>query len=513
MQLIDLARLSESVAALRGRNAKIDAIAAVLADCSAEAIEPGARILSGELPDGRIGVGPSQLRAVRGTPTAEAPTLGVVELRQILKDIAAISGSGSKARRHGALVSLWAQSTATEQAFLGRLLFGELRQGAQQSLVVDAIAKATGIPRKTVRRAAMLSGDVGETARVAVTGGREALEAFRLRLFRPLAPMLASPCDGAEEALEIHPRVRVELKLDGARIQVHKDGKTVRVYTRQLNEVTAAVPEVVEAALALPAETLVLDGEAICLRPDGRPLPFQDTMRRFGRRVNVEALRADQPITPFYFDVLHADGEDLLDAPLTERAAVLDRLVPEVWRIESRWTDDAAVVQSVLDDAMARGHEGLIAKDPAAPWAAGARGKAWLKLKPAHTLDLVVLACEWGSGRRKGWLSNLHLGARDPDGGFVMLGKTFKGLTDELLAWQTTELLKRETRRTEWVVFVRPELVVEIAFNEVQASPRYPAGLALRFARVKGYRPDKSPLEADTLATVRGIFEAMRGTG
>lgn len=509
MLLERVADASSEVAAVRGRNAKIEILAGVLSEAG-EDIGTAAVFLAGELPDGRIGVGPSQLLAVRNTDPASEASLSVRDLRQRLLEVASIAGKGSRKRRLDALTELWRALTPAEQGFVGRLLFGELRQGAQGSLVVDGIAKALDIPRKVVRRAAMFSGDLAETALAAREGGRSALEAFRLRLFRPLSPMLASPCDSPEDALGILGSARLELKLDGARVQVHRDGDRVRVYTRQLNDVTAAVPEVVEAAMALEVGRVVLDGEAICMRSDGRPLPFQDTMRRFGRRIDVEAMRTELPIQPFFFDVLHLDGVDLLDAPLDERAAVLDRVVPESWRIEAETTDDAGRAQSVLDDAMHRGHEGLIAKDRSAPWAAGSRGKAWLKLKPAHTLDLVVIAAEWGSGRRKGWLSNLHLGARDPDLGFVMLGKTFKGLTDELLAWQTHELLARQTRRTDWVVHVRPELVVEIAFNEVQQSPRYPSGLALRFARVKRYRPDKSPMEADTLQTVRSIFEAGR---
>lgn len=508
MKLHSLATASEALAAAGGSRARVALLADVLREAGPQ-LPLAATLLAGDLPNGRIGVGPAQLVAVRGTPAAPEPTLTLDELVAELDRFAAIAGSGARDRRAQALSALWSRATTAEQDFLGRLLFGELRQGARGSLVIDAIADATGTARAAVRRAAMLSGDLAATGRAAQAGA-DALGAIRLQLFRPLSPMLASPCESPEEAVEALGTARLELKLDGARVQVHRDGDVVKVYSRLLNDVTAAVPEVVEAARALPADRLVLDGEAICLRPDGRPLPFQDTMRRFGRKLDVEQLRAQQPIAPFFFDLLHLDGEDLLDAPLRRRAELLERVVPEPWRVESTHTEDPAVASARLEDALARGHEGLIAKDLEAPWAAGSRGSAWLKLKAAHTLDLVVLAAEWGSGRRRGWLSNLHLGARDPERGFAMLGKTFKGLTDETLAWQTRELLAREVRRTEWVVTVRPELVVEIAFNDVQQSPTYPSGLALRFARVKGYRPDKTPDDADTLDAVRAIFEAAR---
>ena len=352
----------------------------------------------------------------------------------------------------------------------------------------------------------MLAGDLGTVAEAVLREGEAALARYAIELFRPMQPMLADSAPNVAEALAQLGTAVIEWKLDGARVQVHRQGDRVAVYTRSLNAVTAAVPEVVEAALALPVAEIILDGEVIALTAEGKPLPFQDTMRRFGKRLNVDALRSTLPLTPFFFDVLRLDGEDLLDCPLTERLARLDAVVPATLRVPRLTTADAEDAQRFEADAIARGHEGLMAKLPTAPYAAGRRGSAWLKIKTARTLDLVVLAVEWGSGRRKGWLSNLHLGARDPaTGTFVMLGKTFKGMTDEILEWQTKELLARETHRDGHIVFVRPELVVEVAFNEVQRSSQYPGGVTLRFARIKGYRPDKRASEADTIDAVRAF--------
>jgi DNA ligase-1 len=350
----------------------------------------------------------------------------------------------------------------------------------------------------------MLAGDLGAVAQAVLTEGDAGLDRYGLQLFRPIQPMLADSAPNVGDALQSLGSAILEWKLDGARIQVHRDGDRVAVYTRSLNDVTGAVPEVVEAVVALPARQVILDGEVIALTPDGRPLPFQDTMRRFGRRLDIDALRAELPLTPFFFDMLRVDGDDLLDRPLSNRLARLDAVVPSTLRVPRLTTDSVDEARRFEADALARGHEGIMAKLPVAPYAAGRRGSAWLKIKTARTLDLIVLAAEWGSGRRKGWLSNLHLGARDPEtGGFIMLGKTFKGMTDEVLAWQTKELLARETHRDGHIVFVRPELVVEVAFNEVQRSTQYPGGVTLRFARIKGYRPDKRAFEADTIEAVR----------
>ena len=374
--------------------------------------------------------------------------------------------------------------------------------------MAEALAAAADLPPAEVQRALMLAGDLPTVAEAALTEGLSGLRRFALQLFRPLQPMLAHSAEDVPQALQRLGTAALEWKLDGARVQVHKGGDEVRVYSRRLNEVTAAVPEIVEAVRALPARELILDGEAIALRPDGTPLPFQATMRRFGRKLEVARMRAQMPLSPFFFDCLLLDGESLLEAPEDERFRALAAILPSGLLVPRLVTAEAAPAQAFLDAALGRGHEGILAKSPQAPYAAGRRGYQWLKVKKAHTLDLVVLAAEWGSGRRRGWLSNLHLGARDPAGGFVMLGKTFKGMTDEMLAWQTQKLLALAVARDAATVYVRPELVVEIDFNEIQASPRYPGGLALRFARVKSYRPDKRPEDADSIATVRSLARA-----
>ncbi|MDL1862292.1 ATP-dependent DNA ligase, partial [Betaproteobacteria bacterium PRO7] len=396
------------------------------------------------------------------------------------------------------------------QDFLVRLLVGELRQGALEGVMIEAIAAAAGVALAAVRRAAMFAGDLGAVARAALTEGAAGLARFAIELQRPVQPMLAQPAEDIADALARLGTAALEWKLDGARVQVHKAGDDVRVFTRNLNEVTAAVPEIVEAVRAAPARELILDGEAIALAAGGAPQPFQVTMRRFGRKLDVDALRAELPLAAFFFDVLRRDGDSLVERPARERFAALAEALPSALVVPRLVTSDASAAQAFYAEALARGHEGVMAKALDAPYEAGSRGAAWLKVKRAHTLDLVVLAAEWGHGRRRGWLSNLHLGARDPAANsFVMLGKTFKGLTDELLEWQTRELLAREIGRDDYTVYVRPELVVEIAFNDLQASPQYPGGLALRFARVKGYRPDKRADEADTIDAVRAIYAAQ----
>jgi DNA ligase-1 len=380
--------------------------------------------------------------------------------------------------------------------------------------MVDAVARAAGVPVREVRRAAMLAGDLGEVAAAAIGGGGEALTRFRLSPMTPVQPMLAQTAQDVPAAFERIRPAAVEWKLDGARIQIHRLGDEIRVFTRNLAEVTQRVPEIVEAIRDLPLTALVLDAEAIAVRADGRPHPFGVTMSRFGSRTrsDLEHLRAEVPLQAFAFDALHVDGEDLLDLPASKRFAALEARVPETLRVPRIVSDDVGEAEAFFDDALARGHEGVMVKAPDAAYEAGRRGAGWLKVKRAHTLDLVVLAAEWGHGRRRGWLSNLHLGARDPStGGFVMLGKTFKGMTDETLAWQTERLQRIETHREGIVVSVRPELVVEIAFDGVQRSPRYPGGLALRFARLKGYRSDRSPGDADTIDTVRAILERAEG--
>jgi DNA ligase-1 len=421
--------------------------------------------------------------------------------------LAAIGGGGSAARRAQRLRELFALATASEQRFLLQLLVGELRQGALEGLMIEAVAAAADLPAASVRRAAMVGGGVAAVAPSALTEGQAGLARYAIALFQPLAPMLAQPADDIAEALRQIPAAALEWKLDGARVQVHKGDGEIRIYTRTGNEVTSAAPEIVEAVGAVAAHTLILDGEAIALKTSGAPYPFQETMSRFGRVLDIEAMRGKTPLSVFFFDCLRLDDLDLVPRPAARRFEALAGALPSRLLMPRLVTSDPAAAQAFYDDAIERGHEGVMVKGLDSPYEPGARSAQWLKVKRAHTLDLVVLAAEWGHGRRRGWLSNLHLGARDPSTGtFVMLGKTFKGMTDAILAWQTEELLKRATSRDDWTVYVRPELVVEIAFNDLQASPRYPAGLALRFARVKGYRPDKKANDADTMETVRSIY-------
>ncbi len=463
--------------------------------------------LSGELLQRQIGVG---WAALRSRPDAATdPTLTVAAVDATFTEIGAVSGKGSQARRAELVAGLFAAATDTEQTFLLRLLGGELRQGALAGVMADAVAKAADIPAAAVQRAAMLGGDLPAVAAAALSGSESALDAFTLRVGRPVGPMLAGTATSVTDALERHGGATIfEAKLDGARVQIHRSGDNVTVYTRSLDDVTARLPEVVAATLALPVTELIADGEAIALRPDNRPHRFQVTASRFGRSVDVAAAVAAQPLSVFFFDILHRDGVDLLDAPTSERLAALDALVPPAHRVDRLTTSDPARAEDFLAATLAAGHEGVMAKSPDALYQAGRRGAGWLKVKPVHTLDLVVLAVEWGSGRRRGKLSNIHLGARDPvRGEFIMVGKTFKGMTDAMLDWQTTRFTELAAGPTdEYVVHVRPEQVVEIALDGVQKSTRYPGGLALRFARVLRYRDDKSPAEADTIDAVRALY-------
>ena len=504
MLLDEIAATSADVASTPSRLAKVARLAGCLAGASPAEVPVAVAYLSGFLPQGSIGVGWAALRDL--PEPAGSPTLELLHVDEALARIAATTGPGSQAARKRELASLYSRATEREQRFLTALLLGELRQGALEAVMADALARAAGVPVADVRRALMVSGDLGAVAAAALTGGSDALAGFRLTLLRPVQPMLAQTADDLEAALErISPAI-VEWKLDGARVQVHRAGGIVKAFTRNLADVTDRMPELVEAVLALDVESAILDGEAIALGESGRPRPFQVTMSRFGSRTSVEELRREVPLSTVFFDALHLDGEDLLDRPARERAAELNGRIPEALRIPRIETADREQARRFLDDALAKGHEGVMVKAPEAPYEAGRRGAGWLKVKVAHTLDLVVLGAEWGHGRRQGTLSNLHLGARDPaSGGFVMLGKTFKGLTDAMLAWQTERLLALETHRDGHTVYVRPELVVEIAFDGVQASTRYPGGVALRFARVKGYRPDKRADEADTIDTIRAI--------
>lgn len=506
MRLHDLVLTSQRVADTRSRLAKVNELAACLCQLAPDEIEVGVDYLAGEIPQGRLGIGYAAMRdAMSGA--AEAPALVLSEVDSALAAIAAARGAGSSVERKRLLSLLFSRATHAEQAFLVRLLVGELRQGAQEGIMLDAIAKTAGLASADVRRAAMLAGGLAPVAHAALIEGATGLRRFSLRLFQPVQPMLAQPARDVSAALGQLGTAALEWKLDGARVQVHKSGSEVRIYTRSLNDVTHAVPEIVSAVQGLPAHEFILDGEAIALAPDASPQPFQLTMRRFGRKLDVTRLRDEIPLSCFFFDCLRVENQDLIDTPAAQRFDALSRIVPSELSVPRLVTGDAAAAGTFLADALARGHEGVMAKSLDAAYEAGNRGSSWLKVKRANTLDLVVLAAEWGHGRRSGWLSNLHLGARDPaDGSFVMLGKTFKGMTDEMLAWQTEALLKLEIARDAWTVHVKPELVVEIACNEIQASPQYPAGLALRFARVKRYRLDKTAREADTIDTVRALY-------
>ena len=508
MLLRDLAATSAALAATTRRTEKAERLADLLRRLAPDEIVPAVALLSGALRQGRIGLGPSVVRAAMQGEHAGEPTLTVAEVDRALDRIAAESGAGSAGARREALRQLCAKATQDESDWLARVMLGEVRQGALAGLMEDALARAAGLPAAELRRAAMLSGDLGAVAHAALTEGRAALARFHLELFRPVMPMLASPAASLDEALERLGSADLEYKLDGARVQVHRRDDDVRVYSRLLNDVTVAVPELVESVRALPARELILDGEVIALRRDGTPHPFQTTMRRFGRRLEVEALRDELPLTPFFFDILRRDGVDLLDAPLSERAAVLSDAAPSSI-VPRRTVASVAEAEAFYDEALERGHEGVMAKAPGAPYAAGSRGVGWYKVKPAHTLDLVVLAVEHGSGRRRGWLSNLHLGARDGTGGFAMIGKTFKGMTDAMLAWQTKRFQELAVATDGYVVHLRPEQVVEIAFSDVQESTQYASGVALRFARVKRYRDDKTAGEADTLETVYAILRGQ----
>jgi DNA ligase-1 len=500
-----LVTTAETVASTRSRLAKVDALAALLADLDPEEIAPAVGFLVGKARQGRVGVGWRGLSGAMGEPASEA-SLTVDDLDALLDRLAALSGAGSAGERNRALRDFTAQATAREQDFIARVLLGEMRTGALEGVLMDAIARAADRPGDNVRRAAMLSGNLGETARLALTGTAEELDAVGLVVGRPVLPMLAASAPSAAEALATTGEASVEYKLDGARIQVHRHGDEVRVFTRNLADITHRLPEVVEVARRLPVRDVILDGETLSLDEDGAPRPFQETMSRFG----ADALR-ETVLHPWFFDILHVDGRDLLDEPLSTRLSELER-VAGGHRIPGEVTADPEVAERVSRDALAAGQEGVVVKAIDSPYAAGRRGSSWVKVKPVHTYDLVVLAVEWGSGRRQGLLSNIHLGARDPEGafgepgGFVMVGTTFKGLTDKLLAWQTEHFQEIEVRRTAGTVWVAPTTVVEIAIDGVQRSSRYPGGIALRFARVKRYRDDKDAGEADTIDTLRGLL-------
>jgi ATP-dependent DNA ligase I len=538
--LSEVVEVSAGVAATSARNAKIAQIAALLAR-----VEPGqaavaVAFLSGELLQGQIGVGYATIGELfRAADAAGADSrddggrsgggaaaaLTLTEVDAAFAAIGEVTGPGSVAQRRQLLAALFARATEREREFLVRLLAGDLRQGALEGVMTDAVARAAGVPAEEVRRAHQLGGSLPEVAEAALGGAAAgvpqalaALRGFTLRVGRPARPMLAAPAPDVAAALGRISPAAAEWKVDGIRIQLHRAGGEVAVFTRTLDDITARVPEIVEAALSLPVTAAVLDGEAVALAPDGRPLPFQVTAARTASQADVARMRAQTPLTPFLFDLLHLDGSDLIDAPASERHSRLSQIAPATLLVPRIVTADLAEAEAFFADVVARGHEGVVLKSLDAPYRAGRRGGEWIKVKPRHTLDLVILAAEWGHGRRRGVLSNLHLGARDPEtGGLVMLGKTFKGLTDEMLAWQTTRLLgladppvhitaDADRRQAYGVVRVRPELVVEIAFDGVQASRRYPGGLALRFARVLRFRPDKKAADADTIDAVRAVW-------
>jgi DNA ligase 1 len=517
VRFADVVATTSEVTATRARSRKVAALADLFSRLDRTEIPVVAAIMTGAPRQGRIGIGWRTVAAIEVPPSPE-PQLDVTDIDATLDRLDALRGTGSQAARIAELRSLLARATADEQDLLRRLLVGELRHGALEGLVTDALAKAARVPLSTMRRAAMLAGDLPSVATIALTEGEGGLDDIGLTLLRPVQPMLAQTAGDVTEALILATNgngadagavreASVEWKLDGARIQVHRVGDEARIYTRNLNDVTTRLPGIVDLARSLPAESFLLDGEAIGVGEDELPQVFQDTMSQFGR----QADGAGAGLASRFFDILHLDGVDLIDRPLRERLSILENLAGP-WRIPGVITADPVEAQRVLDEALAAGHEGVMVKDADSAYEAGRRGGAWRKVKPVHTLDLVVLAVEWGSGRRQGWLSNLHLGARDPGvpGEFVMVGKTFKGLTDELLTWQTQRFLELQTRRSGHVVFVRPELVVEIALDGVQSSTRYAGGVALRFARVRRYRPDKSPAEADTIDAVRAMLPGAK---
>lgn len=504
MLLAELVETSNRIANTSKRLEKTDLLAGLLKRLAPEEVEIAVAFLSGGARQGRIGIGHATLRNADG-PAAATPSLTLAEVDRTLDELARVQGRGSEQRKRELLNGLLARGTADEQHFLVRLLMGELRQGALEGIMLDGLAKATGIPLDRIRRAAMMAGSATIIAPAVLANGERGLSQFDVQLFRPVQPMLAQTAEDVSGALQELGEAALEYKFDGARVQVHKAGDHVAVYSRRMNDVTAAVPEIVNAVRAMPARELILDGEVLSLDAEGRPQPFQVSMRRFGRKLDVDRMLTELPMTPFWFDLLYLDGGSLMDEPQARRFAELSRLAPDAL-VPTLVTADPDQAEDFLHASLAQGHEGIMAKARGAPYAAGARGQSWLKIKQARTLDLVILAAEWGNGRRQGWLSNLHLGARDTvKGGFAMLGKTFKGLTDEMLAWQTQELLKLEIARDHYTVYVEPTLVAEIAFNEIQISPRYASGLALRFARVKRYRPDKSAADADTFETVQRL--------
>jgi len=505
MLLARVVETSERVTATSKRLEKIELLATLLKQLNGEECEIAVAFLCGYTRQGRIGVGYAAIRD-SAAPAAETGALEIVDVDRAFTALAEIKGRGADGQRRELLRGLMARATAPEQRFLSALLFGEIRQGALEGVMVEALARASGAAADEVRRAVMIAGDIARVARSVLQEGPAGLAPYTIQLFRPVQPMLAQTAGDVEGALGDLGEAALEFKFDGARVQVHRSGDDVVIFSRALNDVTAAVPEIVEAVRALPGRDLILDGEIISLTPEGRPQPFQVTAKRFGRKLDLDRMRAELPLTPYWFDLLYLDGQPAIDEGQARRFAMLSALAPVESLVPHLVTADPEKGAEFLRLALDRGNEGIMAKAIGAPYAAGSRGQSWLKIKKAHTLDLAILAAEWGNGRRKGWLSNLHLGARDTEkGGFAMLGKTFKGLTDEMLRWQTEQFLKLEIGRDAYTVYVEPKIVAEIAFSDIQVSTRYPSGMALRFARVKRYRPDKTAAEADSVETVRKL--------
>ncbi len=507
----DIVEVSRRVGSTTKKKEKVSLLSYLFRQAKGEEIALSACYLSGRLRQGRLGVGWAILQEVLQNLPDQFRSVSIIEMDRLLEKISREKGGGSSERKVGLLRSLFSSIQQDEKEFLTGLLIGEIRQGALEGLVLEAIAQASSLPVDRLRQSLMFSGDIGKVAQIALEEGMAGLSYFQPTLFSPISPMLANPVEGEAEALDRLGEVGFEFKIDGARVQVHKEKEKVRIFTRHLKDITDSIPEIAKLAKTFQLQNAIFEGEVIALREDGKPLPFQTTMHRFGRILDIERLEKEIPLTPYFFDLLYCEGRSFFDEPYRERFELLSHKLPPEYIIPQRITGNEKEAREFLKRSLEAGHEGLMAKGLNSLYMAGHRGYTWLKIKPAQTLDLVVLAAEWGHGRRKGWLSNLHLGARDPESGkFIMLGKTFKGLTDEMLRWQTEKLLELEISRDKWTVSVKPELVVEVAFNDIQESPRYPGGLALRFARVKNFRTDKSPLEADTIQKTGQLFQAKR---
>jgi DNA ligase-1 len=505
MEFHELVEVSQRISETSRRLEKIGLLAGFLRRLAPDEIPIAVSYLSGNLTQGKIGIGYASLRDAAAFQQLSKP-LTLSDVDAAFRQISETAGPGSSAVRLQLVQNLMARADARERDFLCRLIIGELRQGSLEGIMIEALARAADVPVERMRTAVKLSGNLLLAARTALEEGISGLAQFKIQILHPFQPMLAQSTDTLSEAMDSIRIAALEYKMDGIRIQAHKQGKEIRFFTRNLNDVTKAVPDLSEILLEFPAQEMVLDGEALVIGREGKPRRFQDTMRRFGRKLNVPELRKKLPLTPSFFDCLYVDGDSLIEKSEGERLSVLEKIAPPEYLMPRRISSEPDAAEAFLLQSMNAGHEGVMVKDPEASYEPGVRSNHWLKVKPAHTLDLVVLAAEWGHGRRRGRLSNLHLGARDPESGqFIMLGKTFKGLTDAMLEWQTNRLLELESSRDQWTVYVRPELVVEIVFNDIQSSPHYPAGLALRFARVKGYRTDKNPEQADTIQTVRAI--------